>query len=81
MSGPGVGKTHTLDRIAEVLEGADIRIALAAPTAEAARAEVERMVLEWRAEGYGYWLLVLAGYKLICSFIIFGGGFKDCDNC
>ena len=45
------------------------RIALAAPSTEAARAEVERMVPEWRAEGYGYWLLVLAGLGIFCGCV------------
>ncbi len=45
------------------------QIAMAASTTEAAAAEVERMVPEWRASGYGYWLLVLAGLGIFCGCV------------
>ncbi len=45
------------------------KIYLAAPTPEAARAEVERMVPQWREKDYGYWLLVLAGLGIFCGCV------------
>ncbi len=45
------------------------QIYLHAPTAEAAAAEVQRMVPQWRQQGYGYWLLVLAGLGIFCGCV------------
>ncbi|MEA1952479.1 MAG: proton-conducting transporter membrane subunit, partial [Planctomycetota bacterium] len=45
------------------------QIYLSAPSAEAAAAEVEQRVPEWRDSGYGYWLLVLAGLGIFCGCV------------
>ncbi|MBN2292163.1 MAG: NADH-quinone oxidoreductase subunit L [Pirellulales bacterium] len=45
------------------------QIILAAPSTEAAAAEVQRKIPEWRDQGYGYWLLVLAGLGIFCGCV------------
>jgi NADH-quinone oxidoreductase subunit L len=40
-----------------------------APSVEAAEAEIQKQLPQWRQQGYGYWLLVIAGLGIFCGCV------------